>query len=71
MLDRFLLFALLTQWNNAFLSPRETSSMKKYKGSDSTELTIVRLGQEITAKSHSLYFKKPRIFKDKMSFKRI
>ena len=35
--------------------------MKKYKGSDSTELTIVRLGQEITAKSHSLYFKKPRI----------
>ena len=68
MSDEFHLFALLL---NAFLSPRETSSMKKYKGSDSTELTIVRLGQEITAKSHSLYFKKPRIFKDKMSFKRI
>ena len=47
-------------WNDAFLSPTETSSMKKYKGSDSTELTIVRLGQEITTKSHSLDFKKPR-----------
>ena len=61
MLDKFLLFALLTQWNNAFLSTRETSSMKKYKGSDSTELTIVRPGQEITTKSRYLKFKRPHI----------
>ena len=59
--DEFPLFTLLTQWNNAFSSPRETSSMEKYKGSDSTELTIVRSGQEITTKSRYLKFKRPHI----------